>query len=169
MAVILLLQALQLLLSNLQIVAVIITMPAVVFLKLNSPAAIFGTYQIKIVDGSDGNTVIDECNQEIPPGTAFILKLNSCNISVPSAFTPNGDGVNDFLYPLNAYNASQLEFRIYNRYGSLLFQTKEWTKKWNGTVNGILQQTGTYIWTLEYTDKDTGKTFFLKGTSVLIR
>ena len=57
----------------------------------------------------------------------------NCYIAVPSAFTPNGDGLNDYLYPLNAYKADNLEFRVYNRWGQLVFETKDWTKKmgWN--------------------------------------
>jgi gliding motility-associated-like protein len=97
-----------------------------------------------------------------------IIKLQSCYISVPNAFTPNGDGKNDYLYPLNAFNATNLEFRVYNRYGQLVFETRDWTHKWDGTINGQLQSPGTYVWTLRYTDV-SGKNFFLKGTSVLIR
>jgi gliding motility-associated-like protein len=98
-----------------------------------------------------------------------IRKLRSCYIAVPNAFTPNGDGINDFLYPLNAYKAEKLEFRVYNRYGQLVFETKEWTKKWDGTINGKEQGTGTYVWTLQYTDTESGKKISRKGTSVLIR
>ena len=98
-----------------------------------------------------------------------IRKLRSCYIAVPNAFTPNGDGINDFLYPLNAYKAEKLEFRVYNRYGQLVFETKDWTKKWDGTINGKEQGTGTYVWTLQYTDTESGKKISRKGTSVLIR
>ncbi len=100
--------------------------------------------------------------------TRQISKLQSCYITVPNAFTPNGDGKNDFLYPLNAFNATNLEFKIYNRYGQLVFETRDWTRKWDGTINGQLQSPGTYVWTLRYTDI-SGKIFFQKGSSVLIR
>lgn len=93
----------------------------------------------------------------------------SCYIAVPSAFTPNGDGLNDYLYPLNAVKADNLEFRIYNRWGQLVFETKDWTKKWDGRINGNPQEAGTYVWMLRYTDRDTGKPFSTKGTTVLIR
>ena len=93
----------------------------------------------------------------------------SCYIAVPSAFTPNGDGLNDYLYPLNAFKADNLEFRVYNRWGQMVFETKDWTKKWNGTINGSAQAAGTYVWMLHYTDHDSGKQFALKGTTVLIR
>jgi gliding motility-associated-like protein len=95
--------------------------------------------------------------------------LASCYIAVPSAFTPNGDGLNDYLYPLNAFKADNLAFRVYNRYGQLIFETKDWTKKWDGRINGQPQASGTYVWTLDYTDRDNGQKVSLKGTAVLIR
>lgn len=98
-----------------------------------------------------------------------VIKLQSCFITVPNAFTPNGDGKNDFLYPLNAFLAKDLEFRVYNRFGQLVFLSRDWTQKWDGTINGKPQPTGAYVWTLRYTDGSSGKQFFLKGSSVLIR
>ena len=98
-----------------------------------------------------------------------IVDLHSCAIAVPNAFTPNGDGVNDYLYPLNAYKAKNLEFRVYNRYGQLVFETQDWTRRWDGTIGGQPQDAGTFVWTLQYTDGDTGRHFALKGTTVLIR
>ncbi len=101
--------------------------------------------------------------------SATITKMQSCYITVPNAFTPNGDGKNDYLYPLNAFNATALDFKVYNRAGQIVFETRDWTKKWDGTINGHPQGTGTFIWTLNYTDGPTGKKIFLQGTSVLIR
>jgi gliding motility-associated-like protein len=98
-----------------------------------------------------------------------ITKLQSCYITVPNAFTPNADGKNDYLYPLNAFLATNLEFMVYNRFGQLIFETKDWSRKWDGTIGGVPQPSGTYAWTLQYTDGPSGKSFFLKGTSVLIR
>lgn len=98
-----------------------------------------------------------------------IMVLRSCYIAVPSAFTPNGDGINDYLYPLNAFNADNLEFRVFNRYGQMVFATTDWTKKWDGTVSGHPEPAGTFVWTLKYTDRDTGKNIFQKGTTILIR
>ena len=93
----------------------------------------------------------------------------NCRIAVPSAFTPNGDGLNDYLYPLDAYKADDLIFRVYNRWGQLVFETKDRTKKWDGRINGYPQDAGTYVWMLNYTNRDTGKKFALKGSTVLIR
>ena len=97
-----------------------------------------------------------------------ITKLQTCNISVPNAFTPNGDGKNDWLYPLNANGATSLRFQVFNRYGQLVFETRDWTKKWDGRMNGQLQETGTYIWILNFTD-GSGKKYSQRGSTVLIR
>ncbi|MEO8766453.1 MAG: gliding motility-associated C-terminal domain-containing protein [Ginsengibacter sp.] len=95
--------------------------------------------------------------------------LKSCYIAVPNAFTPNGDGLNDYLYPANAYKADNLEFSVYNRGGQLVFHTRDWTQKWDGSIQGNPQDAGIYVWMLKYTNHDTGKKIFQKGSAVLIR
>lgn len=94
---------------------------------------------------------------------------NNCYIAVPSGFTPNGDGLNDFLYPLNAWKAKELNFKVFNRYGQVVWETNNWTRKWDGRTNGQLLPAGTYVWTLVYTDAETGKRIVQKGTTVLVR
>ncbi len=89
-----------------------------------------------------------------------ILKKQSCAIAVPNAFTPNGDGINDFLYPLNAFSTTDLEFQVFNRFGQMVFETRDWTRKWDGTVGGAAQAVGTYVWILRYTDAFQGRKFF---------
>jgi len=101
--------------------------------------------------------------------THTIKVLSNCYIAVPTAFTPNGDGLNDYLYPLNAYKASNLLFKVYNRFGQVIFETRDWTKKWDGRYKSFPQPMGTYIWILDYTNSDTGKKFHTIGTTVLIR
>jgi gliding motility-associated-like protein len=95
--------------------------------------------------------------------------LNNCYIAVPSAFTPNGDGRNDYLYPNNAIKADNLRFNVYNRWGQLVFSSRSWQNKWNGKIGGMEQGSGVYVWTLEYTHHDTGQKVFQKGTTTLIR
>jgi len=95
--------------------------------------------------------------------------IYTCYIAVATAFTPNGDGLNDYLYPLNAYKAVNLQFKVFNRWGQQVFETRDWTNRWDGTVKGIPQAAGTYVWMLSYTDVDTKQQHFLRGTSVLIR
>lgn len=98
-----------------------------------------------------------------------ITIAGNCFIAVPGAFTPNGDGLNDFLYPTNAYKAKDLYFAVYNRVGQKLFETTDWTRKWDGTFRGNPQDPGTYVWYLRYTLIDSGEQLFKKGTTVLLR
>ncbi|MBP7557785.1 MAG: gliding motility-associated C-terminal domain-containing protein [Chitinophagaceae bacterium] len=95
--------------------------------------------------------------------------LSNCFIAVPTAFTPNGDGLNDYLYPNDAFKADNLEFSVYNRWGQQVFHTRDWTRKWDGRVNGVMQSSGVYVWYLSYTHRDTGEKVFQKGTTTLIR
>lgn len=93
---------------------------------------------------------------------------NNCYIAVPTAFSPNGDGLNDFLYPVNAYKATNLKFRIFDRNGQTVFTGNHWSQKWDGRVRGKMQSTGVYVWILEYVDARK-QHVFLKGTTTLIR
>ena len=95
--------------------------------------------------------------------------LSNCRIAVPSGFTPNHDGLNDYLYPLNAFNATDLNFKVFNRWGQLVFATNDWQRKWDGTLNGKQQPGGIYVWILQFTNPDTGKKTQMKGTTMLIR
>ncbi len=98
-----------------------------------------------------------------------IRVLNNCFIAVPTAFTPNGDGLNDYLFPNNALKADNLEFRVFNRWGQLVFETRDWTKKWDGKIKGIPQAPDVFVWFLSYTHIVTGEKVFQKGTTTLIR
>lgn len=98
-----------------------------------------------------------------------IIVVKTCRIDVPNVFTPNGDGLNDFFGPLNAIKADQLIFRIYNRWGNLIFETKDWLKGWDGKYKAIDQEPATYVWRLSYINRDTGKSVEMKGTVQLIR
>ncbi|MBK8953281.1 MAG: gliding motility-associated C-terminal domain-containing protein [Chitinophagaceae bacterium] len=74
-------------------------------------------YTIKLITA---NTVLS-CSDTIKK---VIQVLNNCLIKVPTAFTHNGDGKNDFLFPLNAVKALQLEFKVFNRVGQVVFPLK---------------------------------------------
>lgn len=101
--------------------------------------------------------------------TRYIKVVNNCFIAVPSAFTPNRDGLNDYLYPLNAYKAINLHFSIYNRFGERVFHTTNWEQKWDGRYKGQDADPGTYVWVLQYIHTDTGRKVEQKGTTILIR
>jgi len=61
-----------------------------------------------------------------------------------------------------------LYFRVYNRWGQLLFSTSEANKGWDGTYDGKKQESGTYVYSIQAIDYNN-KSYFKKGTFVLIR
>jgi len=90
------------------------------------------------------------------------------SIVVPSAFTPNNDGLNDALRPIQQGIKTLHYFSVFNRWGELVFSTKTIADSWDGTFKGAKQSPGVYIWMLKATDY-AGKAYDLKGSSVLIR
>jgi gliding motility-associated-like protein len=90
------------------------------------------------------------------------------SIFIPSGFTPNGDGKNDIIRPVLAGIKLLDYFRIYNRYGQLIFETRTPGAGWDGTLKGQPQQTGTFVYNCRATDY-LGNKAEAKGTFVLIR
>lgn len=89
-------------------------------------------------------------------------------IFVPTAFTPNKDGKNDLLRPI-ASGMKQIEsFSIFNRWGQLIFRTQSNGPGWDGTMQGIPQGAGVFVWMVKAIDY-TNKPYFEKGTVTLIR
>jgi gliding motility-associated-like protein len=86
---------------------------------------------------------------------------------VPSAFSPNGDGLNDILKPSSLGLKSISSFRIYNRWGQMLFNTSSIGKGWDGKYNGKLQAVDTYVWVAEGIDY-ANKNIQEKGNVVLL-
>ena len=93
----------------------------------------------------------------------------SCYLAVPTAFSPNNDGKNDFFGVANAVKAENLQFLVFNRWGQMVFKTTNWKQTWNGKINGIIPPTSVFVWLLRYTDRDTKKKVEQKGTVTLIR
>jgi gliding motility-associated-like protein len=87
---------------------------------------------------------------------------------VPTAFTPNGDGNNDIFKPILIGMKELRYFRVYNRFGQLLYSTGDIGKGWDGKFGGRGQDPATYVWMAEgITYK--GEVKFKKGYVVLIR
>ncbi|HSB92437.1 MAG TPA: PKD domain-containing protein [Flavitalea sp.] len=87
---------------------------------------------------------------------------------VPTGFTPDNNGQNDVLRPMLINFRSIKYFRVFNRWGKLVYQTSTIGSGWDGRINGAPQPTETYSWTFEGED-NTGKTIKASGKSVLIR
>ncbi len=90
------------------------------------------------------------------------------SIFVPTAFTPNADGVNDILVPIPVGLKSYDYFEVYNRWGNKMYFTTQIKKGWDGNYKGVPQITDTYVWQVRGTDY-TGKVVYKKGTVILLR
>jgi gliding motility-associated-like protein len=103
-------------------------------------------------------------------GTGEILvKIFSTapDIFVPNAFTP-GNTSNNIFRPIAVGISSLQFFRVYNRWGQLVYGTSALGQGWDGRVNGKIQDSGTYVWMVQGTSY-VGKTVFQKGTVILVR
>ena len=94
-------------------------------------------------------------------------------IAVPSAFSPNGDGINDIFFPEGKGVRVIRSFRIYGRWGNLVFERAniplgDVSNGWDGSSQGFPQPVGAYVYFLDVIC-DTGEPFTLRGTVTLER
>jgi gliding motility-associated-like protein len=100
--------------------------------------------------------------------TQLVKTIAKVEIFVPTAFTPNRDGKNDVLRPI-LIGLRQLDyFRVFNRWGQILFETKKTLTGWDGMFKGVEQQTQTVVWMLRGVGVD-GVVYTQKGSTVLLR
>ncbi|MEI9912719.1 MAG: gliding motility-associated C-terminal domain-containing protein [Bacteroidota bacterium] len=100
--------------------------------------------------------------------TVQVVIINACKIYVPSAFTPNNDGRNENVRGYFGCLKTLKHFSIYNRWGQIVFTTKDSTQPWDGKYKGREQASGTYVWVAEG-EYEGGKKFNEKGMVTLIR
>ncbi|NJL14415.1 MAG: gliding motility-associated C-terminal domain-containing protein, partial [Microscillaceae bacterium] len=99
-----------------------------------------GTYQVVVRDAENCPVFYATYNVEV-----------RCepSLTVPTAFSPNQDGLNDVLQ-LFGKDLGRLDFRIFNRWGELVFASNQQEEAWDGTVRGAEAPVGTYLWTAKY-------------------
>ncbi|MEY3059757.1 MAG: hypothetical protein RL000_1109, partial [Bacteroidota bacterium] len=102
--------------------------------------------------------------------TVKVLIFDSYDIFVPRAFTPNGDGYNDRLYPFKVGIKTMLVFKIYDRLGNLIYDNKNAGSAdgWDGTFMGRKLPYGVFIWVAEGI-AENGQLIRRTGSTALIR
>lgn len=100
--------------------------------------------------------------------TQQVKIVNQVEVYVPNAFTPNHDGSNDYLRPLLRGIKQVNYFKIFNRWGQLIFQSANDSPGWDGRFHGIPQQSQAVVWIVDGIGLD-GHNYIKKGTSVLLR
>jgi len=106
----------------------------------------------------------------IASDSVMVLVTNSGSTNpylMPSAFTPNKDGLNDCFGITKWGTINKLEFSVYNRWGQLIFFTKDPSKCWDGNLKGIQQQTGAFVYIIKASTSCTE--IERHGTILLIR
>ena len=106
------------------------------------------TYNVVVRDPDNG------CPDTL---TTTLIPIDECNgnlISVPNVFSPNGDDINDIVYPYSTIIDQVITFKVFSRWGELLyeesdFQTNSPGHGWDGTYRGKYMQPGVYVYYLE--------------------
>lgn len=98
----------------------------------------------------------------------FIPTENCCTLELPTAFTPNGDGKNDVFRPVAKGNQEIAIFRVVNRWGQVIYESHSQHKGWDGTLNGVPQDIGNYMYFLRYKCAD-GQYYEKQGDVTLLR
>jgi gliding motility-associated-like protein len=117
------------------------------------------TFNVCLI-ASTVNGCADTICYDVP---AIVLPL----MDVSNAFTPNGDGRNDRIF-VRGFGIKNMRWRIYNRFGQLVFETSNKNTGWDGTFKGVLQPMDAYAYTLEVELVD-GKRIRKQGDITLIR
>ena len=122
-------------------------------------------YLITIAAGT-GCTVVDTVLVNVFPASGPPAIVST--IFVPKAWSPNGDGHNDKLTPLLFRIKDLYYFRVFNRWGQLVFETNIKGEGWDGTFKGVKQGADVFTWTAAGVGED-GRTHNIRGQSILLR
>ena len=117
------------------------------------------TYLLTIADSLGCFSITDTIRIEV---------IEEFSLEVPQAFSPNGDGVNDVVFAEGWGLKNLIAFKIFNRFGELVFESNQFEKGWDGTYNGQDQMVETYVYTVE-AETFGGEVLVRKGNLTLIR
>ena len=90
-------------------------------------------------------------------------------MTVPNAFTPNGDGLNEKFKVFFACDLLYFQMEVMNRWGAVIFSSNSEKQYWDGKVNNSKAPEGVYIYKITYRTKGRIDTKFKQGIINLIR
>lgn len=117
------------------------------------------TYIVTGIDTYGCSAGSDSVKVEVDPDCS--------HVAIPSAFSPNNDGRNDFFHALNK-GVTSFNLRVYNRWGIMVFSSENPDSLWDGKLNGMEQPVGVYIWVVK-AQLDDGTIVDQKGNVTLVR
>ena len=131
--------------------------------NINNPVATPLATTSYLVYGYDKNGCLDSAYVNVRVDSSMIEDL-------PSAFTPNGDGLNDIFRPVGIKYQNTVDFRVYNRLGEQVFYSNNSKYGWDGKYFGTPQDIGTYFYVIVVAKPGgDGENVTYKGTVTLIR
>lgn len=107
--------------------------------------------------------------QRVQQDFNFKEEKRQSELLIPNAFSPNNDGRNDKFEIYNFGQQILREFKVFNRWGTVVFKTDNPREGWDGTFKNVMQPTGVYGYIIVIYYPDTGKEETYKGTVTLIR
>lgn len=97
-----------------------------------------------------------------------IRVIKGPDIYVPNSFTPNGDGLNDVLRPIPVGIKQFNYFKIFNRWGQLVYSSNNPKQGWDGKIKGVLQVNTSFVWLAEGVDYK-GNVIQRKGSGIALQ
>ena len=92
------------------------------------------------------------------------------SIYVPNAFSPDGDGNNEYFFPvLNGPSPEDFILHVFDRWGTLIFAANDHHAKWDGSYNGSQAQQDIYVWEISYREVGNDEENVIRGHVSLIR
>ena len=114
-------------------------------------------------------SVFNQCEQVLD--RIEIVECEICKVYVPNAFSPTDEGFNDKFLPLSDCILEQFTMRIFNRWGSIVYETSNPASGWDGRFKNKNLEPGIYVWQMEYVVVEDGKprTVKVSGDVAILR
>lgn len=123
---------------------------------VNFPEGEVGEYEVTLVAHSDL-----DCNDTI---TKIVEVAPEVALYVPNSFTPDNDGINDTWRPhIEGINVQDFNLLVFNRWGEIMWESKDPEASWDGTYGGRKVKPGTYIWKISAGDAHSDEKFEWQG------
>ena len=117
---------------------------------------------VSVVVGNDCETVSAQLE---------VLECEVCDVYVPNAFSPNDDGVNDEFLPLSDCILEAYDLKVFDRWGSIVFETDDPETGWDGDIRSKTPGLGVYVWMMTFTviENNQPRTVSLSGDVLVLR
>ncbi len=120
------------------------------------------------VEVANNSNPLDECSPNQTTIDCIPKPKGESGVNIPTAFSPDGDFVNDFIRPIIGSDVSSFTLKIFDRWGNLLFSSSDASLAWDGTANGKKLNEGVYAYMLEINFKEAPQEL-KSGNITLIR